>query len=199
MIARIQGRVVHIEPSFAVVETGGVGYQVFITTSMRESLSLEQEASFHIYTQVREDAIQLYGFASWSEREAFEILLGVTKLGTRTAMATLSTMSVGQLVDAVAREDLSSLRRIPGVGPQLGRRMLLELGGKLPLRVEPISLGSNVVALPPPDPLPLALAQLGFRRSEIHRAVVALAGQGKADASPEERLRLALRLLGERG
>ena len=199
MIARIQGRVVHIEPSFAVVETGGVGYQVFITTSMRESLSLEQEASFHIYTQVREDAIQLYGFASWSEREAFEILLGVTKLGTRTAMATLSTMSVGQLVDAVAREDLSSLRRIPGVGPQLGRRMLLELGGKLPLRVEVISLGSNVVALPPPDPLPLALAQLGFRRSEIHRAVVALAGQGKADASPEERLRLALRLLGERG
>ena len=108
-------------------------------------------------------------------------------------------MSVAQLADAVVREDLRALRRIPGVGPQLAKRMLLELGGKLPLRVEPISLGSNVVALPPPDPLPLALAQLGFRRSEIDRAVVALAAQGKAEASPEERLRLALQVLGERG
>ena len=71
MIAHLRGRVVHLEPGFAVVDAGGVGYQVFVTTGMRESLCLEEEASLYVYTQVRDDAIQLYGFASWAEREAF--------------------------------------------------------------------------------------------------------------------------------
>jgi Holliday junction DNA helicase RuvA len=197
MIARIVGRIVEIEGERIVVDVGGVGYLLSVPASLAAGLELEQDVTLRVHTQVREDAFQLFGFESRAQQQAFEQLLGVNGVGARIALAVLGTLSVAELASAVAAEDLRSLQRVSGVGKRVAQRIVFDLAGKLEPEFVPVGIGQAVVAGPqkPQDQLPLALAQLGYKRSEIERVVAWLVSQGQADAPLDLRIRLSLQHL----
>lgn len=196
MIARLTGRVVEADGTRGIVDVNGVGYEVFATERALGEWLGGEAVSMAISTQVREDAINLYGFRDDTERKAFLTLLTVSGFGPKMALAALDTLAVNDLYRAVEADDLHALGQIPGVGSKKAQRLALELKGKLPVTFEVVAAGKPAKAKAPPDPLPLALAQLEYAKSEIDRALAALAAKGiGADAPLEARLKAALTAL----
>ncbi|MEN0060989.1 MAG: Holliday junction branch migration protein RuvA [Myxococcota bacterium] len=195
MIGRLRGQWIDEAPGQGVVDVNGVGYLVFAPARAVLAWQGEPEVTVHIRTQVREDAITLYGFSEPVDRDAFDVLLTVNGVGPRMALATLDTLTVTELAQAVQADDVLALSRIPGIGRKKAQRLALELKGKLPSGV-----GSGATPTPrpraPADDLPLALAQLQYGKTEIDRALAGLAKLGIADDAPlQERLAGALRVL----
>lgn len=195
MIGRLRGHWHFEEPGQGVVEVNGVGYEVYAPARAIRVWEGDDEVTVHVRTQVREDAITLFGFAERIDRDAFDVLLTVTGVGPRMALAALDTLTVAELSRAVQSDDVVALSSIPGIGRKKAQRLALELKGKLPTGLE----GSAQAAQrprAPADDLPLALAQLQYGKSEIDRALAGLAKLGVADDAPlQERLAAALRVL----
>ena len=196
MIARLKGLVDSVSPDALVIDVGGVGYLVQASTRTLANLAVGQAVAMHIETQVREDAITLFGCPSETELAAFRALVTVQGVGGRVALNILSVLSPDQIVHAVAAGDAASLARANGVGPKLAARIANELKGKLAG-----ALGG--VALAPGAPLPAggrvaddalaALAALGFRPMDASRVVSeALAELGEG-AALNDVVRAALR------
>lgn len=178
-----------------IVDVNGVGYEVHAPSRAILEWDGEAEVTVHVRTQVREDAITLYGFADSNDRQAFDVLLTVTGVGPRMALAALDTLTVAEIARAVQADDVLSLASIPGIGRKKAQRLALELKGKLPSVVEG---GGPVPVRPraPTDELPLALAQLQYGKTEIDRALAGLAQlEVPTDAPLQERLAAALRVL----
>jgi holliday junction DNA helicase RuvA len=132
MIGRVAGVLLEKNPPQIVVEAAGVGYEIEVPMSTFYNLPATGErVTLLTHLVVREDAHLLYGFATESERRAFRRLIKVNGVGARTALAVLSGMSVGELVEAVAAQESGRLVRIPGIGKKTAERLLLELKGKL--------------------------------------------------------------------
>ncbi len=193
MIRRLRGEIVATGDDHVVLEVLGVGYRVFVPTP--PAVVPAEETVLHVSTQVREDAFLLYGFPSAADRDTFEILLEVPGVGARTALAVLATLSRRELAAAVARQDVAALKRVPGVGARTAQRLVVDLAGRIAAEPEPAEAAPGVVVRPD-DPLPLALARLGFRRTEIQHALAHLGETGRLEASLEERIRLSLQILG---
>lgn len=133
MIAYVEGRIAEITENACVLITpGGVGYEVFLTTHLLSRLPGQGE-SMHFFTGtiVREDALELYGFESWDERETFFVLTSISRVGARTAMAILSVFRPDDLRRMVAEDDVLSLTRVSGIGKKTGQQIFLELKYKL--------------------------------------------------------------------
>lgn len=186
MIGRLEGRLHQVGPGTVIVDAGGVGYLVSTTLRAFHALSRLERASLWIHTQVRSDAIVLFGFQERPELEAFERLLAVAGVGPRIALAVLSAMSPGELADAVEAGDASRLQRSPGVGRKTAERILLELKGRLTPTGE---LGSDLEA----DAVS-ALVNLGYPQRDAERAVHEVAGGGGGHHLAEV-IRLALQRL----
>lgn len=133
MIAYIEGRLAEItENSCVVVTPGGVGYEVFLPSHTLSRLpSLGEAIHFSISTVVREDALELYGFDTWDERETFLVLISISRVGARTALAILSVFRPDDLRRLVAEDDMLSLTRVSGIGKKTGQQIFLELKYKL--------------------------------------------------------------------
>ncbi|HIU73713.1 MAG TPA: Holliday junction branch migration protein RuvA, partial [Candidatus Aphodousia faecipullorum] len=132
MIGRIQGRLIESNPPHILVDVHGVGYEIDVPMSTFYSLpNLGSEVTLLTHMIVREDAQLLYGFLTAEERETFRILLKVSGIGARTALAVLSGLSVPDLVNAVALQDAAILTRVPGIGKKTAERLILELKDKL--------------------------------------------------------------------
>ncbi|RME29252.1 MAG: Holliday junction branch migration protein RuvA, partial [Deltaproteobacteria bacterium] len=182
-----------------VLDVGGVGYLVHCPPAVAGALPDDAEATLHVSTIVREDAITLFGFDSTDARDTFDILRDVNGVGPRLALAVLSTLDPPTLARAIASDDIPTLVKVPGIGRKTASRLCLELKGKLP---EAFQAGATMVPVvppkpkrAPPDPLRLALAQLDYRKSEIDRALADETVGGPDDAPLEDRLRAALRVL----
>jgi Holliday junction DNA helicase RuvA len=184
MIAQLTGRVDAVEADRCVVDVGGVGYLVFASTRTLAALQMPPAVNrLLIETQVREDAIALYGFADQAEREWFRLLTTVQGVGARVALNILSALSPRDLVQAIAAGDRGSLTRAAGVGAKLAVRLLTELrdkAGGMPagtgVAIVPVAAGVEADALS-------ALLNLGYRRPEASAAVgkvVARLGEGAA-------------------
>jgi len=131
MIGRLTGRLVDCEPGSAVLDVGGVGYELRIPLSTYYRLSARPEpAILFVHTHVREDALALFGFATREERAAFERLISISGVGPRMALAVLSGIGVDDLSRAVGEGDRARLERIPGIGRKTAERILLELKDK---------------------------------------------------------------------
>jgi Holliday junction DNA helicase RuvA len=185
MIAQLTGTLTLREGARGIIDVRGVGYEVFAPQkSLNQWEETGREIVAHIFTHVREDAITLYGFESAENRRGFRTLLGVSGVGPKVALATLDTLSMDGLCQAVETDDVRALSAIPGVGKKVAQRLALELKGKLIPSFSPSSptaiRGINKKA----DPLPLALARLGYTKSEIDRAAAALHTQGIDPSSP---------------
>jgi len=128
MIAHLRGKLLARRPNQAIVETGGVGYEVAISVpTFSELPSAGSEVSLHIHTHVREDQIALYGFLRADERELFEKLITVSGIGPKLAITILSGMPADEMTGAIRGNDVARLTKIPGIGRKIAERMVLEL------------------------------------------------------------------------
>ena len=133
MIALLHGLLVEKHPNQAIVETGGVGYDVTIPVSTFTGLpDVGVEVRLRIHTHVREDALALYGFLTQEEKALFEKLIGVSGIGPKLAVTILSGLAAPDLTDAIRRGEVAKLVRIPGIGKKTAERMVLELRDKMP-------------------------------------------------------------------
>lgn len=131
MIGYIRGKVTGIYKDFCFLETGGVGYRIFISDKTRQSLQRSNEARLLTYMSVREDAILLYGFLTEEEYELFLVLISISKIGPKVAMGILSAMDPGRFVQAVRKQDVKVLTRLPGIGKKTAERLIVELKDKV--------------------------------------------------------------------
>jgi Holliday junction DNA helicase RuvA len=132
MIGRIQGILVSVHPPRLLVDCQGIGYEVDVPMSTLYQLpQAGQQITLLTHFQVREDAQQLFGFATETEREAFRQLIKISGVGSRTALAVLSGMSVNELAQAIALQEATRLTQVPGIGKKTAERLCLELKGKL--------------------------------------------------------------------
>lgn len=133
MIGQLTGKILDCTPGQVLLDVTGVGYDVRIPLSTFYALSAREGSvvSLHVHTHVREDALQLYGFASRDERSVFALLIGISGVGPKMALAILSGIGVAELRESVHRQDRGRLQKIPGVGKKTAERLLLELRDKL--------------------------------------------------------------------
>ena len=186
MIARLRGKPAANTPEGLILDVNGVGYLVHATpTAVRKGNSAD-EITVETYLHVREDALQLYGFADRSERELFVHLLAVSGVGPKVALAVVSGSPVAELRRAIAREDAARFQAIPGIGKKTAERIVLELKEKLgdpSLAPAPDAAGEgHGVARD-------ALVELGWTLVDAERALAEV----DDDLPPEERVRLALK------
>lgn len=194
MIAMLTGELVHQSANRGILDVNGVGYEVFATSHTLGRWQEAEQVRAFVSTQVREDAITLYGFEDDAERSTFLALLTVSGVGPKVALGALDALGVDGLASAVAGDDVRALCRIPGVGKKTAQRLALELKGKISATFSPTPTPAAKAA--PADPLPLALAQLGYKKSEIDQALAALDAAGVAiETDTGERLRHALKTL----
>jgi Holliday junction DNA helicase RuvA len=182
MIRRLRGTTVAAEGEAIVLDVGGIGYLVQTTGSARRKAQGGGEVALETYLHVREDALQLYGFAEPAERELFELLLSVSGVGPKAALAIVSGSSPVELRRAVVLEDTARFQAIPGIGKKTAQRVVLELKEKLGSAAEAPEPKGELVARD-------ALVQLGFSVVDAERALAEV----DPELPAEERVRLALR------
>ena len=178
MIAHLRGKLLSKHPNQAVLEAGGVGYDVVISVpTFTELPEVGGEVALHIHTHVREDALSLYGFLRADEKRLFERLIAVSGIGPKLAITCLSGMPTGQMVAAIRGNDAALLTRIPGIGRKTAERMVLELRDKLDAFT---ATPSTPAATPVEEDVLSALMNLGYARPTAERALAAAARNGKS-------------------
>lgn len=194
MLYYVNGPVAEIESGLAVIDCGGVGYACATTNYTLSQLKKGERAKLYTYLNVREDAVELFGFASQSELRSFKMLIGVSGVGPKAALSILSATTPQQLAMAVVMGDEKTLTAAPGIGKKIAQRIILELKDKLAREQDRFEAGSA------PAPMPLsssksgeaaaALAVLGYGSQEI---AAALKGIDMAALPLEEIIRQALK------
>ena len=193
----VSGEVAHVEPYLAVVDCGGVGYACRTTTFTLSQIKKGDKAKLFTYLSVREDAMDLYGFASAEELKLFQQLISVSGVGPKAALSILSAGTPANLALSIITGDEKSLTAAAGVGKKLAQRIILELKDKL-AKGQTVSAAGESVAGPAVTIIPqnklseasAALAVLGYSQAEIN---VALKGIDIDNQSLEQIIRLALK------
>ena len=199
MIALLTGRLAFKAPTHLTLDVQGVGYEVFIPLSTYYNLpNVQDSLTLSIHTHVREDAIQLFGFSTPQEKDAFVLLLSVSGIGPKSALGILSALPVSDLVSAIQSGDVEKLETVPGIGKKSAGRLVLELKDKL-TKLHP--------ALMPPDAQLLkgrdeqfddalsALTNLGYRASDAKEALKAAQQSRSGPLTLQELIRESLKKL----
>jgi Holliday junction DNA helicase RuvA len=200
MIGRLAGRIVVEEPDGSIVlDVNGVGYEVATpigAVGRAQAGGSGDSVVLFVHTHVREDSLELFGFASQVERGVFRLLLGVPNVGPKTALNVLSALPPPELSRAVHAGDLPRLNKIPGIGKKSAERLVLELKEKLPRVAHADQPGSAPRgARDTAQQLAAALTNMGYRPAEADKAIKALGAENIAELSLTELLRKALAYL----
>ncbi|MGB0359583.1 MAG: Holliday junction branch migration protein RuvA [Litorivicinaceae bacterium] len=188
MIGRITGTLLGIEHQTALVDVGGVGYEIECPIStLCELPSVGQTVTLLTHFVVREDAQLLYGFLTHDDRESFRILIKISGVGPKLAIGVLSGLSGDELAAAVERDDVATLTRLPGIGKKTAERLLVELRGRMTSSGRTQS--SNAVS--PVEEAVLGLIALGYKEAEARKAINALPKD--PEATPESLIRSSLK------
>ena len=194
MIGYIRGKILSLSSGTALIEAGGIGYEVLCSASAAEGLAGKTEGEVYTCLQAREDGISLFGFSSPAEKNMFLKLVSVSGVGPKLGIAVLSGMDINSLAVAIASSDVKRLSAVKGLGKKTAERIILDLREKVAETAEKPPAGSGTAALPSDagdeDAL-VALMSLGFTRAESARAV-ARAREGGATAL-EDVIREALK------
>ncbi len=171
MIYSVRGNLILMDAGYAVVECGGVGYRVQTSITTQKQLKLNTETMLYTYLNVREDAMELYGFASKGELNTFKMLIGITGVGPKVALAILSDLTSEQIAMCVSSGDSKTLTRANGVGPKLAQRIVLELKDKIKGVVDTagfdIGKGSVIADTGNVPKAVAALAVLGYSAADV--------------------------------
>lgn len=196
MIYSVTGRLAVIEPSFAVIETGGVGYRCSTTTYTLSQLPpMGSQTTLYTYLYVREDLLELFGFSSTEELESFKLLITVSGVGPKVALSILSGTTPNRLMLSIAAADVKALR-VPGVGPKIAQRIILELKDKvgnegLSAAVRGAEFSTTTAAPSAQSEAISALVTLGYGQTDAAAAVSRL----DSSLPAEELIKLALKKL----
>ena len=202
MYSYIRGTLADVEENLVVIEAGGVGYNIYTTGQTLDYLpSIGEELKLYTYLQVREDAMQLYGFLKKDDLHVFQLLLGVNGIGPKAALGMLSALSANDIRFAVLAGDAKAIARAPGIGPKTAQKMILELKDKFDLQETfDSSLAESTEGTIPTgttrqiqDEAVQALVALGYSGGEALKAVRA-ADTGE-DMNTEDLLKAALKKL----
>jgi Holliday junction DNA helicase RuvA len=189
MIAGLKGKLQTIGSNWAIIDVGGIGFQVYMPTSTLSTLgAIGEEVGIHTHLHLREDNATLYGFATAEELGLFQTLIMVSGVGPKLALAMLSTMSAEKLAMAITSGSIDLLTMVPGVGKKTAERLILELKGKI------VWLGAPAELAPEDTDVLTALTSLGYSIREATRAVATLPQDKKL--SLEEKIKLALQYFG---
>lgn len=196
MFNYINGVVAELEPNRAVIDCGGVGYELNTTAYTVSRLKTGEKAKLYTYLNVREDCFELYGFGSKSEKRCFEMLIGVSGVGPKAAISILSTASPESFIMNVVSGNEKSLTAAPGIGKKIAQRIILELKDKLAKETQELSFGTAESFAPPQATggkaadAAAALAVLGYGAQEVNAA---LRGIDCSALSLEDIIKAALR------
>ncbi len=182
MYEYLKGKITKQFANYVVVDVSGVGYRVYTPNPYR--FKLDEEEMVYLYNHVREDENTLYGFISEDERDLFLKLIDVKGLGPRMALTILATSSINGIVDAVDRENILYLKKIPKIGEKLARQIILDLKGKLVM-----SENNTIVN----DELTLALEALGYKSNDIKNIVAKVDTSMPIETQIKEALKLLLK------
>jgi Holliday junction DNA helicase RuvA len=182
MIATLSGKLKLRDPGRLIVDTAGVGYEVFVPLSTYYRMpSVGAEVELEVRQVVREDALLLYGFASPAEKQAFDLLMGIQHVGPKLALAILSVIAPKDLVAAISHEDVERIDAVPGVGAKVAERIVRELRDKVselnlaaPVRMDGASSNGHAPGGSLIDDAVSALINLGYKPAEAKRAVDAV-------------------------
>lgn len=195
MFAYISGKLAHKEPTFAVIDVQGVGYQISISLNTYTALPMSGQCKLHTYLQVREDAQNLYGFHELAEKNLFLLLISVSGIGANTALVMLSSMSVAEIQNAIASGDVKAVQSIKGIGLKTAQRVILELKDKVQKEV------GNVPANTPAgqqsairEEAVLALITLGYAKNVAEKNVNKILKAKGGDVKVEEVIKEALKM-----
>jgi Holliday junction DNA helicase RuvA len=202
MIAQLTGTVARTEGNSVVLDVSGVGYQVFVPATVLSALP-EGGAKFTLMTHliVREDEMTLYGFSNQTEMQAFKILLGVSGVGPKVALALLSTLEVPDLARALSTNDTRAVTKVPGVGPKLAQRLCLELGDRMAAfafekRTERTEAGTKTAQENAAyEDVIEALIQFGYSRPDARKATDRVFNEAKDRTDTGAMVTAALRWL----
>ena len=187
MIATIRGEITQVESDALIVETNGIGMRVHVPATLREKMKTGESILLYTHFVVRQDAMSLYGFETLSERDLYTLLLSVSGIGPKLALAILSSLNPDTVKRAVFNEEYDILNRVPGVGKKTAQRIVLALQDKL----KPMDALEQVAAMTDTDGEVLAaLTALGYSVIEAQTAIQAIPKDAPKEV--EERLRLAL-------
>ena len=202
MISSLRGTVLSASGGTAVIEVGGVGLAVQLTPDHVLSLRVGDQAFVHTSLIVREDALQLFGFADLDQLQVFELLNGVSGVGPKSAIGVLAVLSPDQVADAVAADDDAPFRKVSGIGPKTAKLIVVSLTGKLAARRAPArAVAAKGAPSAVPDSVIVALVGLGWPEKIAAEAVsdVVAETDESTRASVQALLRLSLARLGPAG
>ena len=200
MIEQVTGRIIQKSPTFCIIDCSGVGIGLHIslnTFHRIKSVPEDSPVSLFTHLHVREDLLQLYGFSDQEEKEFFRMLISVSGIGPRLALTVLSGPGVREIKDAIIREDVAILTRVPGIGRKTAQRLILELKEKM---TGDKNLPGIPIVAKVSDELQSRVAeaiqvlvQLGYKQEDAHRTMGKLSDRLSDEILVEEIVKMALR------
>lgn len=200
MIEQISGKLVQKSPTFCIIDCNGVGIGLNISLNTFQKIkdnALSSQVSLFAHLHVREDLMQVYGFSEVEEKEFFRMLISVSGIGPRLALTLLSGPTTKDIKDAITREDVAILTRVPGIGRKTAQRLILELKEKMTTDdkfrdATPVAVVSNQLKSKVNEAVQ-ALVQLGYKQENAHHAVSKMADKLSDEITVEEIIKMALR------
>lgn len=189
MIAYLNGKLTHKDPTFVIVECNGVGYQVRVSLNTYSQLKSEA-VKLHTHLMIKDDAHELYGFSEMSEKRLFQQLIGISGVGGNTAMTILSSTSPSELFRIIESEDVNALKRVKGIGAKTAGRIILELKGKLVTSEDSGSAGGGSALR---QEAIAALTSLGFPKAVVEKRVDATLKKTEGEVKVEDLIKEVLK------
>lgn len=187
MIASLRGKIIAEKDKYVIVDVGGIGYKVYTLLENLIPLAKEKEVFFYVYTHIREDAFDLYGFLEEKEMEFFELLLSISGIGPKSALGILSIASIETLKKAISQNDIAYLTKISGIGRKTAERIVIELRDKVGKMADDNSLSEEVDTLE-------ALKSLGYTQKDALEALKEVSDIKDTN----QKIRGALKVLGKK-
>ncbi|GHA73820.1 Holliday junction branch migration protein RuvA [Pontibacter akesuensis] len=194
MIAYIDGKLTHKDPTYVIIETNGVGYQIKISLSTYSALPAGERCKLHTILNIKEDAHTLYGFATIAEKDAFLHLISISGVGPNTGLMILSSLSVEEIQQAIVREDVRTIQNVKGIGAKTAQRIILELKDKIKKEVLLSDVSAPAASHNTNRAEALsALVTLGFARNVAEKTLDAIIKRESGSLSVEELIKFALK------
>ncbi|KJS21178.1 MAG: hypothetical protein VR72_11895 [Clostridiaceae bacterium BRH_c20a] len=170
MIAYIKGKILKKNATSLIMENNGLGYEIYVPANSFYKYRDGEEIELVTYLHIREDLIQLYGFSGWDEKEIFLLLINVSGVGPKGALAILSHVSIEELKAAIVTEDINVLTKLPGIGKKTAQRLIIELKDKIPKTIynfEEVKSESTITG----NAILAALVSLGYQPLEVKKII----------------------------
>jgi Holliday junction DNA helicase RuvA len=195
MIGYLSGEITIIDPTLFIIDVGGVGYEVKISLNTYSKIKETKRGKVYTYLHVKEDSLTLYGFYSPDEKSLFTKLISISGVGPGTAILMLSSMSVGEIQESIAREDVGTIKRVKGIGSKTAERIVLELKDKIRKDIP----GDTIIDIIPDnfnlirEEALIALVTLGIQKSMAEKNINTILKNADKDITLEEVIKLALK------